>query len=158
MKTLVEIAYQKHDRWIDIVSTFGSLKQTEVEDIVQEMYLLLIKNQQKGIDFSYEEDVNYYYIFRILKGLWVDLMRKKCKVKLVELEGIDISQEDNENYEQAYNKIQKVLKDMRWYDAKVFDIINSGESISELSRKSDISYYSLYNTYNKVKQKLKEHL
>lgn len=158
MKTLVEIAYQKHDRWIDIVSTFGSLKQTEVEDIVQEMYLLLIKNQQKGIDFSYEEDVNYYYIFRILKGLWVDLMRKKCKVKLVELEGIDISQEDNENYEEAYNKIQKVLKDMRWYDAKVFDIINSGESISELSRKSDISYYSLYNTYNKVKQKLKEHL
>ena len=158
MKTLVEIAYQKHDRWIDIVSTFGSLKQTEVEDIVQEMYLLLIKNQQKGIDFSYEEDVNYYYIFRILKGLWVDLMRKKCKVKLVELEGIDISQDDNENYEEAYNKIQKVLKDMRWYDAKVFDIINSGESISELSRKSDISYYSLYNTYNKVKQKLKEHL
>ena len=158
MKTLVEIAYQKHDRWIEIVSTFGSLKQTEVEDIVQEMYLLLIKNQQKGIDFSYEEDVNYYYIFRILKGLWVDLMRKKCKVKLVELEGIDISQDDNENYEEAYNKIQKVLKEMRWYDAKVFDIINSGESISELSRKSDISYYSLYNTYNKVKQKLKEHL
>jgi len=158
LKTLVEIAYQKHDRWIEIVSTFGSLKQTEVEDIVQEMYLLLIKNQQKGIDFSYEEDVNYYYIFRILKGLWVDLMRKKCKVKLVELEGIDISQDDNANYEEAYNKIQKVLKEMRWYDAKVFDIINSGESISELSRKSDISYYSLYNTYNKVKQKLKEHL
>ncbi len=158
MKTLVEIAYQKHDRWIEIVSTFGSLKQTEVEDIVQEMYLLLIKNQQKGIDFSYEEDVNYYYVFRILKGLWVDLMRKKCKVKLVELEGIDISQDDNANYEEAYNKIQKVLKEMRWYDAKVFDIINSGESISELSRKSDISYYSLYNTYNKVKQKLKEHL
>jgi len=158
LKTLVEIAYQKHDRWIEIVSTFGSLKQTEVEDIVQEMYLLLIKNQQKGIDFSYEEDVNYYYVFRILKGLWVDLMRKKCKVKLVELEGIDISQDDNANYEEAYNKIQKVLKDMRWYDAKVFDIINSGESISELSRKSDISYYSLYNTYNKVKQKLKEHL
>jgi ribosome-interacting GTPase 1 len=122
------------------------------------MYLLLIKNQQKGIDFSYEEDVNYYYVFRILKGLWVDLMRKKCKVKLVELEGIDISQDDNANYEEAYNKIQKVLKEMRWYDAKVFDIINSGESISELSRKSDISYYSLYNTYNKVKQKLKEHL
>jgi len=158
LKTLVEIAYQKHDRWIEIVSTFGSLKQTEVEDIVQEMYLLLIKNQQKGIDFSYEEDVNYYYVFRILKGLWVDLMRKKCKVKLVELEGIDISQDDNANYEEAYNKIQKVLKEMRWYDAKVFDIINSGESISELSRKSDISYYSLYNTYNKVKQKLKEHL
>jgi DNA-directed RNA polymerase specialized sigma24 family protein len=158
LKTLVEIAYQKHDRWIEIVSTFGSLKQTEVEDIVQEMYLLLIKNQQKGIDFSYEKDVNYYYVFRILKGLWVDLMRKKCKVKLVELEGIDISQDDNANYEEAYNKIQKVLKEMRWYDAKVFDIINSGESISELSRKSDISYYSLYNTYNKVKQKLKEHL
>ena len=45
---------------------------------------------------------------------------------------------------------------MYWYDKKVFDIINTGESIAELSRKSGIRYYSLYNTYRKVKDRLKK--
>ena len=44
---------------------------------------------------------------------------------------------------------------MYWYDRKIFELINSGESIASLSRKTGIQYYSLYNTYNKVKNKLK---
>ena len=47
---------------------------------------------------------------------------------------------------------------MYWYDKKVYDIIDSGTNISELSRKSNISYYSLYNTYKKVKEKLKQYV
>lgn len=159
MKTPVEIAYQKHDKWINIVETFGGLKQTEVEDLVQTMYLLLIQNQQKGVDFMYNDtEVNYWYVYRILRGLYVDLMRKKCKVKLTELEGIEITEQDHTNYVEVYEKIQSVLKEMHWYNKKVYDIIEEGTSIRELSRKTDISYYSLYNTYNKVKQKLKQYL
>ena len=60
------------------------------------------------------------------------------------------------NYEEVYAKIQKALKEIYWYDAKVYDIVSGGESISELSRKSQISYYSLYNTFRNVKSKLKE--
>jgi DNA invertase Pin-like site-specific DNA recombinase len=45
---------------------------------------------------------------------------------------------------------------MFWYDAKIYRIIESGVSIKELSKKTKISYYSLYRTYNKVKNKLKE--
>ena len=41
-------------------------------------------------------------------------------------------------------------------NGKVFELINAGESIAELSRKSYIHYYSLYNTYKKVKNKLKK--
>ena len=158
MKTPVEIAYQRHDKWLEIVKSFGGIKETEAEDLVQTMYLLLIKNTQKGIDFSYGDDINYYYCYKLLKGVYIDLVRKKAKVKLVELEGLEISENDHTNYQEVYEKIQSVLKDMYWYDAKVYDIIESGTSISELSRKSDISYYSLYNTYNKVKQKLKQYL
>lgn len=158
MKTPVEIAYQRHDKWLEIVRSFGGIKETEAEDLVQTMYLLLIKNTQKGIDFSYGDDINYYYCYKLLRGVYIDLVRKKAKVRLVELEGIEISENDHTNYQEVYEKIQKVLKDMYWYDAKVYDIIESGTSISELSRKSDISYYSLYNTYNKVKQKLKQYL
>ena len=53
-------------------------------------------------------------------------------------------------------KYKKNYQEMFWYDRKVFEIINEGESIAEFSRKSLIHYYSLYNTYNKVKNKLKK--
>lgn len=159
MKTPVELAYDKHKQWVDIVSTFGGLNREECEDVVQTMYILLIKNTQKGIDYLYKDEINYYYVFKLLRGLYVDLIRKKSKVKLVSLENIEpVTEIDHNNYDEIYNKLQVILKDMYWYDKKVYEIIEDGTNISELSRKSKISYYSLYNTYKKVKQILKDNL
>tara|TARA_R100000231_G_scaffold9100_1_gene11649 strand:+ start:5436 stop:5912 length:477 start_codon:yes stop_codon:yes gene_type:complete len=156
LKTPVEKAYDRHNKWLEITRSFGGLRETEVEDIVQELYILLIRNTKKGIDFSYGEDINYYYCFRILRGLYVDLLRKKMRVTYTTLENIQIEDQGTVNYEEVYAKIQKALKEIYWYDAKVYDIVSGGESISELSRKSQISYYSLYNTFRNVKSKLKE--
>jgi len=157
LKTQVEKAYDRHTKWLDITRSFGGLRETEVQDIVQEMYVLLIRNTQKGVDFSYGDDINYYYCFRILRGLYVDLMRKKLRYTFTELDGLQISDTDDVNYVETYEKIQKALKQIFWYDRTVYEIIErQGISISELSRKTDISYYSLYNTYTKVKSKLKE--
>jgi len=157
LKTQVEKAYDRHTKWLDITRSFGGLRETEVQDIVQEMYVLLIRNTQKGVDFSYGDDINYYYCFRILRGLYVDLMRKKLRYTFTELDGLEISDTNEVNYAETYEKIQKALKQIFWYDRTVYEIIERQEiSISELSRKTDISYYSLYNTYTKVKSKLKE--
>lgn len=159
MKTPVELAYEKHNQWVEIVQTFGGLNREECEDLVQTMYILLIKNTQRGVDYLYKDEINYYYVFKILRGLYVDLIRKKSKVKLISLENIEpVTEIDHNNYDEVYNKLQDILKDMYWYDKKVFEIIEDGTNISELSRKSKISYYSLYNTYKKVKQKLKDNL
>lgn len=159
MKTPVELAYDKHNQWVDIVQTFGGLNREECEDVVQTMYILLIKNTKKGIDYLYKDEINYYYVFKLLRGLYVDLIRKKSKVKLISLENIEpVTEIDHNNYDEIYNKLQEILKDMYWYDKKVYEIIEDGTNISELSRKSKISYYSLYNTYKKVKQKLKDNL
>ena len=157
MKTQVEKAYDRHTKWLDVTRSFGGLRETEVQDIVQEMYVLLIRNTQKGVDFSYGDDINYYYCFRILRGLYVDLMRKKLRYTFTKLDGLEISDANDVNYVETYEKIQKALKQIFWYDRTVYEIIErQGISISELSRKTDISYYSLYNTYTKVKSKLKE--
>jgi RNA polymerase sigma factor (sigma-70 family) len=157
LKTLVEIAFERHDNWIGIVKSFGGLRDTEIEDLVQQMYLQLLQNAKKGIDFSYgESDINYYYIFKILRGLHVDLIRKKMKVSLTSLDNVQIEEDIMVNYEEAYNRVKNALDEMYWYDRKVYDLISDGESISELSRKSQISYYSLYNTYKKVVEKLKK--
>ena len=156
MKTPVEKAYERHDKWIDIVRSFGGLRETEVEDIVSELYILLIRNTQKGVDFSFNDDINYYYCYRILRGLYVDLIRKKIRVSFVTLDNVKITEESTVNYDEVFEKIQLALKQIYWYDRKVYEIIDEGVSVSELSRKSQISYYSLYNTLKRVKTKLKE--
>ena len=145
---------KKHDTWVDIVCTFGCNRVT-AEDIVQEMYIKVFLKLQKGLDIMYEDEINYYYIFKTLKTLFKDLKRKGKNITIVTLDNIHLTNEDV-NYIESYEKIKNELNKMYWYDKQVFNIINSGESIAEFSRRSHIRYYSLYNTYKKVKEKLKK--
>ena len=145
---------QKHDKWIDIVLSFGCNKRT-AEDLVQEMYYTIQCKLEAGLDIIYEDDINYYYIFKTLKTLFYDLKRKGKNITVIPLENLNITQNDV-NYEESYDKVKAELEKMFWYDRKVFEIINEGESIADFSRKSYIKYYSLYNTYRKVKNKLKK--
>ena len=153
-KTMIKVA-AKHKEWIDIVLSFGCDQETS-EDIVQEMYIKIQLKLEKGLDIMYDEkEINYYYIFKTLKTLFYDLKRKGKNIKIVSLDEIQLTTSDV-NYKEPYDKIKEELSKMFWYDRKVFEIINSGESIAEFSRKSLIHYYSLYNTYKKVKKQLKK--
>jgi len=147
---------KKHKTWIEIVCSFGCNK-TIAEDIVQEMYIKVLLKLENGLDIMYEQEINYYYIFKVLKTLYIDLKRKGKNITIVNIEDTNLSQYDYDvDYDQAYDKIKGELKNMFWYDRKVFEIVNEGESIAEFSRKSYIEYFSLYNTYRKVKEKLKK--
>ena len=159
MKTQVEIAAQKHKQWVQIVCSFGC-NRTTAEDIVQTMYLKLIIYSQRGVDFMYDnKDVNYYYIFKILRGLFGDLIRKEKKIKYINIDDLQIENTFIDvNYEKAFKKVNDKLKKIHWYDKKVFNLIQEGESILQLSKKTNIGYNSLYNTYNKVKNKLKNEI
>lgn len=146
----------KHNDWIDIVKSFGLDRET-AEDLVQEMYIKIqLSIENKGLDISYgDHDINYYYIFKTLRSLFLDLKRKGKNVIRVPLENIK-DMESDVDYTEKYNQIKVELNKMYWYDKKVFELVNNGLSIAELSRKTGIAYYSLYNTYKKVKEKLKK--
>lgn len=146
----------KHNDWIDIVKSFGLDRET-AEDLVQEMYIKIqLAIENKGLDISYgDQDINYYYIFKTLRSLFLDLKRKGKNVIRVPLENIK-DMESDVDYTEKYNQIKVELNKMYWYDKKVFELVNNGLSIAELSRKTGIAYYSLYNTYKKVKEKLKK--
>ena len=149
---------KKHKEWINIVISFGCGKEI-AEDIVQEMYIKIQLKLEKGLDIMYsKEEINYYYIFKTLRSLFYDLKRKSKNITILNIEDniINGNIESDVNYESEYKKITDLLSTMYWYDRKVFEIINGGESIAELSRKSGITYHSLYNTYKKVKSKLKK--
>ena len=153
-KTMILVA-AKHKQWVEIVLSFGC-KQEIAEDIVQEMYYKIQLKLEKGLDIMYnEKEINYYYIFKTLRTLFYDLKRKGKNITMVSMDDIHLTTTDV-NFTEPYDKIQEELSKMFWYDRKVFEIINEGESIADFSRKSFIHYHSLYNTYRKVKNHLKK--
>lgn len=158
---ILELAFKRHKNWIEIVESFGCNRDT-AEDLVQEMYIRLDRLTKSGSDITYNNDINYFYVFRMLYTMFLDLRKKEIKTTFVDLSEIS-NLESNDtfeqiDYEKEYEVINKALEELYWYDRKVFEIIDQGVSISSLSRKTSISYASLYNTYRKVLKHLKSKL
>lgn len=107
-----------------------------------------------------ETEVNAYYVLKTLKSIFIDLKRKESNKQGIEVEweGVSFSMESDNlvEYDTKYAMIQDELKKLYWFDSKVFELINAGENISSLSRKTTIPYYTLYNTYKKVYNHLKQ--
>jgi|TARA_R100001224_G_scaffold112791_1_gene96192 hypothetical protein len=146
----------RHNDWIRIAKSFGA--DDYAEDLVQEMYIRTLKYIDNGKDLSYKNDINYLYIYQMLRHMAINLLLKKRKVSVINIDNVKNQTKSAQeiNIEKIYVRINKELDRMFWYDAKIYRIIESGVSIKELSKKTKISYYSLYRTYNKVKNKLKE--
>jgi len=145
--------------------SFGCNKST-AEDLTQEMYLKLatMLKDNKGLDIYYDESqINHFYIYRILRSLFIDLCRKEKKITKVNIEYLErfVEEEEATNDKDILGKMQQLnnlLDKVYWYDKKVFDLVSDGMSIAELSKKSGISYYSLYNTYKNVKSLIKQEI
>lgn len=155
---VLKIIFKKHKDWCDIVESFGVNSDT-AEDIVMEMYIKIDRLVKAGTDIMYnDKEVNYYYVYRTLQTLFLDLKRKEAKVDIISFDEITetLVQDLHIDYESLYDKLNKEMESLYWYDRKVFEIIDSGESFQSLSDKTNISYYSLYNTYRKVKKHLKD--
>ena len=156
--TPLEAIFKKHKNWVNVVKSFGC-DEYLADDVVQEMYIKVQQRLNKGLDISYgDDDYNEFYIFKVLRSLFYDLKRKQSKVKLYDLHENTKTTEEEVCYECFEAKVDKAKKELFWYDSQVFDIIDGGYSIARLSRESDISYYSLYNTYRKVKKILTDEI
>jgi DNA-directed RNA polymerase specialized sigma24 family protein len=127
------------------------------------MYIKVHTLINGGLDISYDQDINHFYIYRILRSLFIDLCRKEAKVTKVNIDYLErfIEEEEVQEYKDIEGKMKELdslLDKVYWYDKKVFDLISEGMSIAELSKKSGISYYSLYNTYKNVKSLIKNNI
>ena len=159
MTTLEKIA-SKHKDWLRIVKSFGC-EGDKCEDLCQEMYIKVHTLISNGTDISYGDDINHFYIYRILRSLFIDLCRKEKKVIKVNIDYLEkfVQEEEVKEYKDIEGKMKQLdslLDKVYWYDAKVFRLLTEEKmSIAELSKKTGISYYSLYNTYKNVKSLIK---
>lgn len=162
MTTLEKLA-KKHKTWIRYVISFGC-DPAIAEDIVQECYIKIDKLLSKGLNINYGEEINYFYVYKTLKTLYGDLLRQNKKIKKVDIDALNkyiIEEEEqvkNIDVSKKMQELNKILNSIYWYDRKVFEIISSGVTIAELSRKTNITYASLYNTYKNVKNTIKKNI
>ena len=77
---------------------------------------------------------------------------KRVSIDLV----LDIESGEYVDFDEANDIVLEELENVHWYDRKVFELIQGEYSITELSKKTNITYHSLYNTYRKTKQRLKD--
>jgi len=160
VRRVLEIIHDRHDEWVYLVRAFGCNEDT-AEDIVQDMYLKMHKVISSGKNVMYNDtEVNTYYVLKTLKSIFIDKTRKeKQSVNIdYEIEAYHIQVEDTPDYEETHDRIVSELEKLYWFDQKVFEIVSDGVKISDLSRKTTIPYYTLYNTYKKVYNHLKEYL
>ena len=93
--------------------------------------------------------------------MFIDLCRKEAKITKVNVDYLEkfVEEEEIKKYKDIEGKMKQLdslLDKVYWYDAKVFRILTEEKmSIAELSKKTGISYYSLYNTYKNVKSLIK---
>lgn len=155
----ISIIHKDHDKWVKAVINFGCNPDT-AEDLVAEMYVKLHILVTNGLDIMYNEnEVNYFYVHRTLQSLFIDLKRKEKRVRYIEVhDHMAVMDADDVDMQIAYAEVQKNLDKLHWYDKKVWEIVDAGKSIRSLSEATKISYYSLYNTYRRVKRYLKKTL
>jgi len=163
MKTLVELAYDKKQTFINIVKSFGC-NSSYAEDIVQELFIQIHLDVKKGLDLWYNDDINTYYCYKVLRGIYLNTHKKQARFLKTYIEDMgEIKQAedlgiDEVEYAKQKDSIDDILKEMYWYDSKVFSLVASGKSVASLSRDTKISYYSLYNTYRTALKNIKEQI
>ena len=150
--------YKKHQEWISMVQRFGCNKDT-AEDIVMEMYIKIKKKIDEGADIMFSEtEINYYYVFKTLNSLFLDLKKKEKNIYLNNIDDVQVEVSQKINYDSLYDLVQEELSNFHWYDQEVYRLIEGGYSIQALSDKTRIGYHSLRHTYIKVKKALKKKL
>ena len=148
--------YASHKKWINTTLKFGCT-QHEAEDIVGDMYIIIGGMLKRGLDITYGDDVNYYYIYLTLKTSFLRMKNRQTKEKKVSIDLVlDIESGSYVDFDAANDIVLEELENIHWYDKKVFELLQGEYSITELSKKTNITYHSLYNTYRKTKQKLRD--
>jgi len=164
--------YKYQRLWIGYVMNLGCNIDT-AKDIVQEFYIKMVDK-----DYSYDEDSpNFYGCYVILRNMVFDLKRKEKNVELLDLDYLPESEYEEyveDNYDDKIEAIHKWLES-NYIDYKVDDInydidvlkkvyyktiyeevFENGKKITQLSKETGISYYSLYNTIKHIKKQINE--
>jgi DNA-directed RNA polymerase specialized sigma24 family protein len=107
MNKVISLIAKDHNKWIRIVDSFGAKNS---EDIVQNMYLKIYdwKGKYDKTLMYNESEINYYFVFKVLRNLFLDEVKKK-KHKSISLESLTFYEPSISDVSFEYhNRLNKV--------------------------------------------------
>ena len=107
-----------------------------------------------------ESEVNHYFVFLVLRNLYLDKCKKQKKTVRVEEKYFKTTTLlNNLEFKQELDIIKDEINSWHLYDRKIYELIyKEGYSMLELSKKTGIDYYSIYRTKNKIDKLLHKKL
>jgi DNA-directed RNA polymerase specialized sigma24 family protein len=160
--------------------SFGCNPDT-AEDIVMEMYIKLedyIERTGNKILFNEKDEPNYFFVYITLRNMIFDLKRKEKRVHIDNIDDYDLTELEVFKPKELDLEMFRVIEDYlldddyinictdeninynpeqfgKFYKRKIFEeIFIKGVPITQFSRETGITYYSVYNTIRNIKKEL----
>tara|TARA_R110000787_G_scaffold49297_3_gene118384 strand:+ start:2826 stop:3311 length:486 start_codon:yes stop_codon:yes gene_type:complete len=153
MSKVISLIAKDHKKWTRIVDSFGAKNP---EDIVQEMYLKIYdwKGKYDKTLMYNESEINYFFIFKVLRNLFLDEVKKKKREFSLETNIVEPYTYDNTfDYIDRRDLIKKNISEWNLYERKIYELVFiENKSMLELSNLTGIDYYSIYRTVKKIKR------
>jgi RNA polymerase sigma factor (sigma-70 family) len=158
---MLEIISLYHKRWVSILENFGCKDYSE--DLVQEMYIRVHKYGKEN-KVILNGSVNFPYIYFMLKNIYLDFIREKNKIKIVEdFEFLKIVQnEEEKDYETELifiNSFDTKINQLPHYDKILFTLrYKHKKTFREIEKNTGISKDELCKDWKRIRMNLNEEL
>lgn len=154
-----------HLQWIGFVikNSLNLTQKRNAEDYVQDAYIKILKHSSFDPVKFYEANgkINKKYFFRTIKSILIDDHKKKGIKTIALNEKLNIPEvvEVKENLEVVFNKIEKTIDNMYWYDKKMLNLyVYHIPSIRKISTATTISSKSVFKTLKRCKLTIKKEI
>ena len=177
---IIEVLSKRHNEWIKMAKSF-KLSDDNANEIVQEMYLRLYDYTKDIEKIMYnKKEVNTFYIYITLRNLYYSGFtnygkspKNKKMLLFSEIENEDFNallNQLSEDYDETsnnitkktnldilYDKIDNIIDDWYWYDKKLAKLyLNTDMSMRDISKETNISLSSIFNTLTNAKEKIRK--
>lgn len=139
----------------------------EAKDLVQDMYLVIHRRVKDVNSIMYKGDINRYFLWTVLRGLFIDKIRSKKIRSSITFEYLDTDCVDESVYDdgkdRAFEHIMKevnsIVSTWKPYDIKLFDLyFMQGLSLRKIATGAGIGLSSIHISIRKYKKIMRENL
>jgi len=157
----INLLTSRHNEWVRMACSLGA--GDFKEDIVQEMYIRLIKYIDDPKRIMLKDEINTFYVYRTISNMVFDLKREQRKTLIEDVSREELERIPDVTYNDAYDdEIEIILSEIKtwnFYEQKLFKVYyDHNYSIRKISKETTICTSSIFNSLKNGKKRIKKAL